>query len=143
MTAADLDAVAAIEARTPHPWSREQLAAQMHSPAGWGLIVLAGSEAAVAGYVCGAAVADEAEIHRLAVAENLRRRGLGRMLVAGALERLRTDGIRRCWLEVRASNAAALALYGRIGFYRTGIRKKYYRSPEEDALVLRFDMDPQ
>jgi hypothetical protein len=44
------------------------------------------------------------------------------------------------WLEVRASNASARALYDSRGFSAVGVRKRYYHAPREDAIVLRADL---
>jgi ribosomal-protein-alanine N-acetyltransferase len=92
---------------------------------------------AVAGYVIARRAADEGEILNLAVAPAERGRGLGRVLVQRALAELCAAGARTAFLEVRESNAAALRLYGGLGFEAVARRVRYYRDPEEDALVLR------
>jgi ribosomal-protein-alanine N-acetyltransferase len=71
----------------------------------------------------------ESELLQVEVAEPFRRRGLARALLATAL-----DGT--VFLEVRESNAAAIALYSTLGFVVTGRRKNYYSGPREDALVM-------
>lgn len=87
------------------------------------------------GFVLARLAADEMEILNLAVASTQRRRGLGRRLVAEALGRGRTRGVEKCWLEVRASNQAALAFYRTLGFRQQSRRRAYYRDPVEDAVV--------
>ena len=82
------------------------------------------------------AVADEMHVHNLAVAPPGRRHGLGRLLMDLALEWGRRRGARRAFLEVRPSNAAALALYRSLGFRTLSLRRRYYQHPTEDALVL-------
>ena len=85
----------------------------------------------VAGFVLGRTIADEMEILNLAVAPDYRRQGIGRHLLARALG----QGARTCWLEVRAANQAALEFYRALGFVQANRRGRYYRDPEDDALV--------
>lgn len=77
-----------------------------------------------------------AEILNLVVSEDLARKGVGTALVEEAARRMAASGAERVWLEVRESNAAARAFYARLGFAETGRRARYYRHPEEDALLL-------
>ena len=78
----------------------------------------------------------EAEILNLVAAPALLRKGVGTALVEEALRRMAQAGVNRVWLEVRPSNAPALAFYRRLGFRETGRRPNYYRDPIEDALLL-------
>lgn len=71
----------------------------------------------------------EWELLNLAVAKGARRGGIGAKLI----EKLPAG---RVFLEVRASNEAALALYSRCGFRRLGVRKKYYQFPTDDGIVM-------
>ena len=80
--------------------------------------------------------ADEMEILNLAVAPQSRRLGIASQLIARALASAKDSGAARAYLEVRPSNAAALALYAQHGFAAAGRRPLYYRDPVEDALVL-------
>lgn len=91
----------------------------------------------VAGYAVAHHAADEGEILNLAVAPAHHRRGIGRALVEEVLARLAARGVRAVFLEVRASNTAARALYAGVGFREVGRRARYYRRPVEDAIVLR------
>jgi ribosomal-protein-alanine N-acetyltransferase len=74
---------------------------------------------------------DEIEILNLAVAQAYRRSGIAKALL-GALPKLET------FLEVRESNAAARALYQAAGFQEEGLRPKYYKQPDEGAVVMRL-----
>lgn len=76
---------------------------------------------------------DELHINWLAVDPSHRRRGIAHTLLR---ETLRDTGARRATLEVRRSNDAAVALYSRLGFRVTAVRTRYYKNPEEDALIL-------
>ena len=59
-----------------------------------------------------------------------------------AKRRLRADGTKRCFLEVRAGNRAALELYFSVGFGLYSNRKNYYRDPPDDALILALELFP-
>ena len=90
-----------------------------------------------AGYVVCRVAADEMEILDLAVAAEQRRSGIGRALVAAAMRAAEGASVRSIYLEVRASNAAARALYTGAGFTTHSRRRGYYSNPSEDALVLK------
>lgn len=83
---------------------------------------------------------EECELANLAVAPAHRAAGLGMLLLDAALEEARAEGSLVMFLEVRASNSAALRLYARRGFHEVGRRTDYYKNPVEDALVLRRDL---
>jgi ribosomal-protein-alanine N-acetyltransferase len=91
----------------------------------------------LAGYVVGWYVLDEGELANLAVAPDHRRQGVGQALLDAMLSDAERRGVRQMYLEVRASNATARKLYEARGFEEVGRRKGYYRSPVEDALILR------
>ena len=99
--------------------------------------LVAAAEREIAGYVVARCAADEGEILNLAVAPAFRRRGVGCALGQAILELLGSRGVAHAYLEVRASNAAARALYERLGFREVGRRTNYYRRPVEDAILLR------
>jgi ribosomal-protein-alanine N-acetyltransferase len=101
-----------------------------------------GAAPAVLGYVVALVVGPEAEIADLAVTPDARRLGIGRALLEEAIAEVATAGVRTVYLEVRESNQAARMLYASNGFAPVGRRRGYYRSPVEDALVLRRDLDP-
>jgi ribosomal-protein-alanine N-acetyltransferase len=83
-----------------------------------------------------------AEVLNLAVVPEFRGRGLGAELLDAGLAAVRARGGSEVFLEVRASNAVAQALYASRGFRTEGRRRGYYRRPDEDALVLRLVMAP-
>lgn len=99
---------------------------------GW----VAESDAGVVGLVVTGVAADEMEILNLAVEPDWRRRGVGTALVETALEHGRRSGAKRVFLEVRESNQAARGFYRRQGFAVAGRRPRYYRRPDEDAVVM-------
>ena len=82
-------------------------------------------------------VLDEGEILDVAVRRDFRGQGVGGMLLARAITDLKARGGRTLSLEVRVSNASAIALYRRFGFVETGLRKRYYENGE-DAILMEY-----
>ncbi len=141
-SADDIRAVAAIErASFGDPWSESAFDELLRSRSAIFLVATRGEEKSVAGYLIAFVFADEAEILNLAVTPAERGRGLGGELLDAGLEAVRKRGAREAFLEVRESNASALALYSSRGFSALSRRGKYYRNPVEDALVLRRVME--
>lgn len=136
LTVADLTAVAAIESENPSPWSAGQLAGERDQASGWQFVAEAGGSGLVCGFVCGRSCAGEAELLKIAVGRASRRQGIAAQLVAHTLRYLAEQGVERCFLELRAANLPALALYERFGFCRVGLRKNYYASPLDDAILM-------
>lgn len=88
------------------------------------------------GFVAARMTAGELHVNNIGVREWARRRGVGNELLRRALGRGRALGARTAFLEVRASNLAALGLYRGHGFEVVGRRRNYYQAPMEDALVM-------
>jgi [ribosomal protein S18]-alanine N-acetyltransferase len=91
------------------------------------------------GFIVARQVMDEWEIENIAVTGSARRCGLGTRLLGEFLDLVRQRGGKTVFLEVRESNLAARALYGKWAFLEAGRRKMYYQDPAEDALVLKFN----
>ena len=135
LTKSDVSAAFAILSESPEAaaWSQESLLKLASvDPTAW----VAELNGAVAGFLIGRSAADEFEILNMGVSRAHRRNGIGSNLLECALEFSRTSGSARAYLEVRASNAPALALYARHGFAECGRRARYYRDPIEDAVLL-------
>ena len=114
-------------------WSREsflQLASV--EPAAW----VAERDGSVAGFLIGRVAVGEFEILNMAVSRAYRGSGIGSKLLVFALEFSISVGSVRAYLEVRASNGPAISLYARHGFTECGRRTRYYREPDEDALLF-------
>ncbi len=135
LTRADLPGVRAIEQTLAAPWTFAQLEEELTIGHGWQLVAKTDG-GQVLGYLFASLVLDEAEIRKIAVAVNSRRLGIGQLLLSAAFSHLLRRQIRSCFLELRASNTPALALYLKNGFHIAGRRKNYYTRPAEDALVL-------
>ncbi len=84
-------------------------------------------------------IVDEAHVATLATDPEYRRQGIGKRLLAYALERLIQDGARSSFLEVRESNLAAQEMYRKFGYEVTGRRRRYYRDNDEDAILMNLD----
>ena len=84
-------------------------------------------------------IIDEAHIATLATHPDFRRQGIGEQLMIAALLSARAEGAARAFLEVRAGNAAALALYGKYGFMVAGERPGYYKDNNEDAILMNLE----
>ena len=84
--------------------------------------------------------ADWLHINNVAVRDSYRRLGIGRLLLNRILEAGKQSGVPHAFLELRAGNTAALALYEGCGFHVTSRRSKYYSEPVEDALVMMIQL---
>ena len=153
----DLPALMALQkhAATAAHWSVEQYEAlfRASSPARIALVVEEEnheetnqeeenqqSEAEVQGFVIARAVGVEWEIENIAIAGPARRRGLGTRLLGEFLDLAKARGGEAVFLEVRDSNHAARSLYEKWAFTESGRRKKYYKDPQEDAILYRLDL---
>lgn len=121
----------------PRPWTAAEIAALRDLPGSF--LLIEEEDAALAGFLLGRAVADEAELLTLAVDPARRRQGLGARLLGRFRTAAAARGARRAYLEVAAGNAAAQALYLGAGWQIAGRRRGYYRHPDgqtEDAVIL-------
>ena len=91
---------------------------------------------ALAGFIVARLVGGEMHVNNMAVRSEFRRSGLGAILLETTLAEARKRGATVAHLEVRAGNRAAQGLYQRSGFEVVGRRRKYYRNPVEDALLM-------
>ena len=131
-----MPAIAVIEdASFADPWSATDFVSILavdHS-----IFLIAESSGEIVGYVVAISVMDEAEILNVAVSPSRRGEGIGGALLDAALAQVESRGAESVFLEVRVSNAAAMALYQSRSFAEISKRKNYYRTPVEDALVMR------
>ncbi|HPF35807.1 MAG TPA: ribosomal protein S18-alanine N-acetyltransferase [Candidatus Krumholzibacteria bacterium] len=97
-------------------------------------------DGALAGFLMAWVVVDEYHVVNLAVDPGRRRRGLAARLLAAGLDEAVGDGCVSATLEVRASNAGAIAFYGAHGFVQVGRRPRYYADNGEDALILTVEL---
>lgn len=137
MSEKDLDDVLIIENQAfPRPWTRNHFLAELEAPQSFPLIAM-GTDSKVMGYICPMLVLDEGHILDVAVHEDFRSKGVGKMLLERALSDCQEQGAAFVSLEVRDSNATAIGLYKQLGFIETGRRKAYYGNGE-DALLMEY-----
>ena len=136
MAASDVPAVQSILDESPQAsmWSSESLLEWASHRSAW----VAELDGRFAGILFGRVAADEFEIVNLAVGKASRRKGVATNLLRTAFEKARSEGAREFYLEVRASNEAAISFYMRMGFRDCGRRTNYYSNPVEDAVILNF-----
>ena len=136
MTAQHVAQVAALEKMCfADPWSENSVASELENI--WALWLVAVEDDRVVGYIGSQTSIDETDVMNVAVHPDYRRRGIAEELIVNLVEELKKKGSHALMLEVRASNAPAIALYEKLGFLQVGCRKNYYRNPREDALILR------
>ena len=135
MTAEHIPQIAALErACFSHPWSEDSLRAELWNDSAV-IIAAEGGDGTVLGYAGLQTVLDEGYINNVAVDPQYRRQGVADELVS-AFVRFGRARLAFLTLEVRASNAPAIALYAKHGFAEAGRRKNYYDDPKEDALLM-------
>lgn len=133
----DLDAVLAIEdASFNNPTTREWYEEELKRPEVCFVYLLRTPEQPVAAFCAFWLVVDQVHINNLAVRPELRGRGLGTQLLEGVIAEAAHLGAVEVTLEVRESNEPARRLYEKAGFRRDGVRKNYYTTPVENALIL-------
>ena len=132
----DVDAMLALEqAATSHPWTK----ATFESCFGeryFNFVLL--QQQQIVGFYIGNFIAGEASLFDICVDPKAQGRGLGRQLLSHFIEQAEVLGAFDCWLEVRESNAKAIALYQQSGFHQTGKRPNYYPTAtgNEDAILM-------
>lgn len=139
MTDAQVSQVAQLERICfSDPWSENSVASELKNPLSLWLVAMDGET--VAGYIGSQSVEGEADMMNVAVHPDYRRQGIARKLVESLSAALAENNIRHLMLEVRESNAPAIALYGGLGFTQVGLRPNYYRNPKENALIMRKEL---
>ena len=140
MTSAHVAQVAELEKLCfSDPWSENSVASDLKNQLSLWLVALDGDT--VAGYVGSQSVLGESDMMNVAVHPDYRRQGIAEELILQLISVLRENGNHCLSLEVRVSNAPAIALYEKLGFAQVGRRPNYYRNPKEDACILRKEWE--
>ena len=136
MTARHLPAVAELEriCFPADPWSEALFRAALENP-GAAILLALGEDGAPLGYAVLSTVLDVGNLDNIAVAPAYRRQGVADALLS-VVTGFGREHLSRLMLEVRASNAPAIALYEKYGFAAVGRRKNYYDAPREDAVLM-------
>ena len=139
MTAAHLPQLAALEKLCfpADPWSEELFRDALDSPH-TAILLAQREDGTILGYAVLSVVLDEGNLDNIAVAPAARRRGVADALLR-ALTGFGREHLSVLMLEVRASNAPAIALYEKHGFNPVGRRKNYYNAPREDAVLMTLE----
>lgn len=140
MTKDDVDDVVRIEAASfSKPWSGTLFFNEVYNMKS--LPLVARIDNRIVGYICASRIIDEGHILNLAVHPDFRSLGIASALVDDIITHLKVDDCRVIFLEVRNSNKAARDMYESLGFAVMGIRKNYYSSPQEDAVLMVRRLD--
>ena len=134
-SAKDTTKISELEAEIfSDPWSERSVADTVaHEGA---MCYVAVKDGEVIAYILGRIIPPEGEIYRIATAPDHRKRGVAYRLLDYAVKCERGHGLEVLFLEVRSQNTPARALYKAYGFREMGIRKKYYKNPVDDAIVM-------
>lgn len=127
----------------PAPWSRVSFEGELSEKTSRSLVIKKGQREKpdrVIAYLCFRLLVDVMHIMNLAVDPAYRRHGVATFLLGYGLRLAKGYGAKKAFLEVRASNHAAIKLYRKMGFCEAGRRRKYYLETLEDAVVMIYDM---
>lgn len=138
MQAGDLEQAAALEAQNfSRPWSREAFADALEKEY-YDYVVAVDEDGQRILGMCGLVrTLEEGGIINVVVGSAVRNQGIGYRMLTELMRRAEKDGVREYTLEVRKSNAPAIALYRKLGFVEEGVRPAFYEMPVEDALIMR------
>ena len=130
----DVPQIAEIERDCiPQPWSEAAFAAALEDKKAVTLAAFCGS--VLCGFVTGVYLLDTADIYSVAVSDEYRKKGIAKRLLEEFFSSL-PNGVNSVGLEVRESNMPAIKLYEKTGFERVGLRKNFYQSPRENAVLM-------
>jgi ribosomal-protein-alanine N-acetyltransferase len=140
-----LDVLAIEQSAHLTPWSekiiQQSFGKRSHN---FGLFQKSKGQDELVGYVFADLVADEMSLENICIAPKLQGKGYSKVLMEELIARSRPLGATVIWLEVRASNQAAIGLYNKAGFNQVSIRKDYYNLPDsrdkEDAILMSLQL---
>lgn len=134
----DAPRVAKIEAECfSTPFKESDILEYIDNPI-WHFLV-AKDEGELVGYISFTKILDECQIVNVATAEKSRGKGVGSALILTLLDYANKNGIKKLFLEVRASNVPAISLYKKFGFLAVGVSKNHYSLPTEDAILMNLE----
>ncbi len=138
-TASDLTAILQIEQQSPGAahWSATEYERMLSAD----LLLVAEMGEGITGFLCAKEAADEWELENIAVATAFQRRGIAGELLRSLIDYVRQSGASAVLLEVRNSNIPARRFYEKHDFVAAGRRCRYYRWPDEDAVLYRLDLN--
>ncbi len=116
------------------PWSEKDITSLISTEGSMCYTAL--SDGKVIGYLIGRQISPEGEIYRLATLPKYRRRGVAYRLLDYTVKCERGRGLENLFLEVRERNLPARRLYRSYGFREIGVRKNYYKNPDDNAIIM-------
>lgn len=132
---ADAGAIAGLHVQMFDPaWDEASLSAMLQQPGTIACLAMVSDPPSGVGFALCRVAADEAEILTIGILEAWRRRGIAERLVGELAIRAARQGAERLFLEVATDNAAARALYFKLGFAEVGLRPAYYQRPGNSAV---------
>ncbi len=134
----DVDTIAEMEKRCfpQDAWTKGMLSELLDSPYGWAILAEEGGQ--VCGYACLFTLFETADLMNIAVDEPFRGRGIACALIEALHEKAKELGAERVMLEVRVSNAPAIALYKKYGYEKIAVRKNYYGNGEDADIMQKM-----
>lgn len=139
MAEGDIGDVFQLESQVPSPWSSSLIEEERRRA--YSIVLVAVAEDEIISWCCTRAIKSEAELLKLVVAEEWRRRSAGTTLLAALEQRLLKTGVQWLYLEVRSANQPAISFYRQAGFTQVGKRINYYSQPKDDALIFKKTND--
>lgn len=134
-TELDLEGIYTIEECSfSKPWSKESMKKDLANPIA--TYFVAEEAGQIKGYIGVWNVMSEGQVTNVAVEQNARGRGIGQKLVSALVEHAKEIELEMILLEVRRSNEVAKRVYSKAGFEEIAVRKNYYSSPKEDAIMM-------
>ncbi|MBO3747121.1 ribosomal protein S18-alanine N-acetyltransferase [Streptosporangiaceae bacterium NEAU-GS5] len=139
MTKEDLSAVMALERATfpADAWTEGMMRGELRDQPRTRHYVVAVADGEIVGYAGLAAAGDQADVQTIAVLAEHRRSGIGTLLLESLLAEAVRRGASAVFLEVRADNPAAQAMYAKFGFERIGVRRAYYEDGTDAVTMVR------
>lgn len=134
----DVDTIAEMEKRCfpQDAWTKGMLSELLDSPYEWAVLAEEGGQ--VCGYACLFTLFETADLMNIAVDEPFRGRGIACRLIEALHEKAKELGAERVMLEVRVSNAPAIALYQKYGYEKIAMRKNYYGNGEDADIMQKM-----
>ena len=134
----DTPLVLAIEKRSfGNPWSMSAFLGEIaNKDISFPYVIVHQTEDKVIGYIIYWRLGEEVQISNFALHPDYRGFGIGKKVLQSVLDDLCRADVFYVFLEVRPSNFSARLLYEKMGFEVFGLKKDYYRSPDEDALIM-------
>lgn len=135
LTPRDVSDVCALETEIfSDPWSESSVVGVISTVGAMCYGALEGGR--VIAYILARVISPEGEIYRIATSPSHRRRGIAYRLLDYAVKTERGRGLENLFLEVREKNTAARGLYLAYGFREVGMRKRYYKNPDDNAVIM-------